>query len=86
MTHLDDLLREIRQLSNMNSETLIANSLHNLIQERNLLPRNRIRLRLDMRHDMIVLDVRDLLDESRQFVEMSCEETVGSNLGRDVSK
>jgi hypothetical protein len=31
-TNLDDLLREIRKLSNMNTETLVADSLSDLVE------------------------------------------------------
>lgn len=56
----------------------------NLVQERNLLARDGIRFILDVRHDVVILDVSGLSAKRRELMEMSGEETECSNLRRDV--
>lgn len=69
----------------MDTETLVADSRLDLVQQRDLLARQRIRLGFHMRDDVKVLDVRDLLSERCELVEVRGEEDRGSNLSREMS-
>ena len=82
-TNLDDVLREVRQLRNVDSKTLITHTRLNLIQERDV-PFALERVRSgDMRDDVQVLHVRNLLVERRQLVEVRREEAERVKLGCD---
>ena len=72
----------MRQLRNMYSKTLIRNARLDFIQQRDL--GLLIPLRRDMRDNMQILDMLDLLVQSCEFVEVSRKETKGVDLRSDV--
>ena len=72
----------MRQLRNMYSKTLIRNTRPDFIQQRDL--GLLIPLRRDMRDNMQILDMLDLLVQSCEFVEVSRKETKGVDLRSDV--
>jgi hypothetical protein len=84
----NDLFGEVCQFSHMNTETLITNSLFDLVEKGDIIlfrydPFSRARR--DLCADVKVLDVGQSLVEDREFVEMGCKEAETSDLGCDVS-
>ena len=78
-SHLDHLIRKVGQLSDVDTERLIADAGQDFVQQGDVLARQRVRIRLDVRNDMEVLDVRNLLRQRSQLVEMRREEDRGSS-------
>ncbi len=56
-----------------------------LVQERNLPPVVLVRHLRHVRHDVQILDVRDLLVQRRELVKVRREEAEGVDLGSDLS-
>lgn len=92
---LNDLLGEIGQLSDVNTETLVAHARLDLVQERDVifLPPLGLHVdvsvaihtpRCDFSADVEVVDVRKVLVEYRELVKVRCEEAETPDLGCDV--
>lgn len=83
-SHLDHLVRKVGQLSDVDTERLIADAGQDFVQQRDVFAGERVRIRLDMRNDVEVLDVRNLLRQRGEFVEMGREQDRGPRDRRKV--
>jgi len=84
-THLHDLLGKVGELGDVDTEALVAHAGQDLVQERDVATGERVGVGLDVRLDVQVLDVRDLVRERRELVEVGREEDRGARDGREVS-
>lgn len=85
LTDLDHLVGKVGELSDVDTERLIANAWQDFVQQRDVLACQRIRVRLDVRNDVEVLDVRNLLRQRSELMEMCREQDRGPGDRRKVS-
>lgn len=84
-SHLDHLVRKVGELSDVDTERLIANARQDFVQQRDVLASQRVRVRLDVRDDVEVLDVRNLLRQRSELMKMCREQDRGPGDRRKVS-
>ena len=84
-THLHNLLGKVGELGDVDTKALVAHAGQDLVQERDVAAGERVGVGLDVRLDVQVLDVRDLVRERRELVEVGREEDRGARDGREVS-
>lgn len=81
--YLDDAVREPSELGDVNAKALIAVSIYNLVQQRNL----PVLLALALQHrgpHLKILDPFELVGEGRKLVEVGCKEAEASNIACDM--